>query len=65
MRLETVPPDLGDGELRADVGHRFLCTLNRMLPPKVVVKDGYGADARWRLPNNVESDHRICRLPNE
>ena len=42
--------DMGDGELRADVGRRFLWTLNRMLPRKVVMKDWYGADARWRLP---------------
>jgi len=43
--------DLGDGELRADAGRRFLWTLNRMLPRKVVVKDGCGADARWTFPS--------------
>jgi hypothetical protein len=42
--------DLGDGELRQDIARRFLWTLNRMLSRKVVVKEGYGADARWRLP---------------
>ena len=43
--------DLGDGELRQDVGRRFLWTLARMLPRKAVVRDGYGAGAGWTLPS--------------
>jgi hypothetical protein len=42
--------DLGDGDLRQDITRRFIWTLNRMLPRKVVVKEGWGADARWTLP---------------
>lgn len=42
--------DLGDGELPQDIARRFLWTLNRMLPCGTVVKDGWGADARWTLP---------------
>jgi exonuclease VII small subunit len=43
--------DLGDGELRADMGRRLLWTLNRMRQRGVVVKEGYGTDARWRFPS--------------
>jgi hypothetical protein len=42
--------DLGDGELRQDIGRRFLWTLARMVPRKGVAKEGWGADARCRLP---------------
>lgn len=42
--------DMGDGELRQDIGRRFLWTLARMLPRRAVVRDGYGAGAGWRLP---------------
>jgi transposase IS204/IS1001/IS1096/IS1165 family protein len=42
---------LGDGELHQDIARRFLWTLNRMLPRKVVRKDGYATDARWSLPD--------------
>ena len=45
--------DLGDGELRQDIGRRFLWTLARMVPRKVVVKEGWGGDARWRLPTSA------------
>ena len=38
MREEGL--DLGDGELRQDIGRRFLWALARMLPPKAVVNDG-------------------------
>lgn len=40
---------IGDGDLRADITRRFLWTLNRMLGRKMVVKEGWGADARWTL----------------
>jgi hypothetical protein len=46
--------DIGDGELRQDIGRRFLWTLARMLPRKAVVKEGWGADARWWLAANAE-----------
>ena len=42
--------DMGDGELRQDITRRFIWTLNRLMGRKAVVKDGWGADARWRLP---------------
>jgi hypothetical protein len=41
--------EIGDGELRQDITRRFIWTLNRMMGRKVVVKEGYGAVARWRL----------------
>ena len=41
--------DLGDGDLRQDIGRRFVWTLARMLPRKAVAKEGWGADARWSL----------------
>jgi len=42
--------EIGDGELRADITRRFLWTLNRMMGRKMVVKQGWGADARWGMP---------------
>ena len=42
--------DVGDGLLRQDITRRFLWTLNRLLTRQAVVKEGWGADARWRLP---------------
>lgn len=42
--------DLGDGELRQDITRRILWTLNRLATRKAVMKDGWGADARWTLP---------------
>ena len=42
--------DMGEGELRRDISRRFFWTLNRMLPRNAVVKEGWGSDARWRLP---------------
>jgi Trk K+ transport system NAD-binding subunit len=48
--------DLGDGELRQDIGRRFLWTLARMLPRKGVVRDGYGAGAGWTLPEVQRHD---------
>jgi hypothetical protein len=41
---------IGDGELRADITRRFIWTLNRMMGRKAVVKEGYGAEARWTAP---------------
>ena len=41
---------VGDGELRADITRRFIWTLNRMMGRKAVVKQGFGAEARWTLP---------------
>jgi hypothetical protein len=35
--------------LRQDIGRRFPWMLARMLPRKAVVKEGWGADARWSL----------------
>jgi hypothetical protein len=42
--------DMGDGALRQDITRRFMWTLTRMLKTGVVVKQGWGADARWAMP---------------
>lgn len=44
--------DMGDGELRADITRRFLWTLNRLLVRGAVTKEGWGAAARWGLPQS-------------
>jgi hypothetical protein len=41
---------MGDDELRQDINWRFIWTLNRMVTGKAVVKQGWGAEARWTLP---------------
>lgn len=42
--------DAGDPELRTDFIKRITWTLTRMLRRGAVIKQGYGAAARWALP---------------
>ncbi len=42
--------DMGDGELRQGITRRFFWTLNRLMGRGVVLKDGWGAAAKWREP---------------
>jgi hypothetical protein len=46
--------DMGDRELRADIGCRSLWTLNRTLLRGAAHKDEYAADARWTPPISRE-----------
>jgi hypothetical protein len=39
--------DLDDGELRQDITRRILWTVNPLMTRNTVVKQGWGADARW------------------
>lgn len=47
--------DKGDGALRQDVTWRFMWTPTWMLKTGTVVKQGYGADARWVMPLTIRS----------
>ena len=47
--------DMGDGALRQDITRRFMWTLTRMLKAGSVTKQGYGAGARWALPETGSS----------
>jgi hypothetical protein len=47
--------DMGDGALRQDVTRRFMWAPTWMLKPGTVVKQGYGADARWVMPLTIRS----------
>jgi hypothetical protein len=44
---------MGDVALRQAITRRFMWTLTRMLKTGGVSKQGWGADAKWGLPENV------------
>jgi hypothetical protein len=60
MREEGL--DLGDGELRQDIGRRFPWALARMLPPKAVVNDGCGAGGDGPCQARRDGSGSHCRF---
>jgi hypothetical protein len=44
--------DSGNGDLLLDFTKRMIWTLGRMLRAGQVIKEGYGASARWGLPKD-------------